>query len=107
MAILAGPIVEDTGWPLPWVIGTISLALTVAGLAAPHVGIWIVGQERYPALIGRLARPSLLAQAAAPILGGILVAGWGSSATLWVIAVLAAVNVAFAVFIFIQSRHRI
>lgn len=67
----------------------------------------LFGQERYPALIGRLARPSLLAQAAAPILGGILVAGWGSSATLWVIAVLGAVNVAFAVFIFIQSRHRI
>lgn len=41
MAILAGPIVAETGWPLPWVIGAISLALAVAGLAAPHVGVGI------------------------------------------------------------------
>lgn len=59
--------------------------------------------EQYPALIGRLARPSLLAQAVAPILGGILISEWGSYATLWMIAVLGAVNVALTALIFIRS----
>lgn len=61
--------------------------------------------EQYPALIGRLARPSLLAQAVAPILGGILISEWGSYATLWMIAVLGAVNVALAALIFIRFRQ--
>lgn len=64
-------------------------------------------QEQYPALIGRLARPSLLAQAVAPILGGILISGWGSSVTLWIIAVLGAGNVALAAVIFMRSRQPI
>lgn len=38
MAVLADPIVADTGWPLEWVVGSLSLGLLVAGLAAPTVG---------------------------------------------------------------------
>jgi MFS family permease len=37
-AVLAGPITADTGWPLPWVVGGLSLGLLVAGLVSPHVG---------------------------------------------------------------------
>ena len=32
MAVLAQPIVTDTGWPLPWIVGAVS-ALACAGLA--------------------------------------------------------------------------
>lgn len=38
MAVLADPIVADTGWPLEWVVGSLSIGLLVAGLAAPTVG---------------------------------------------------------------------
>ena len=37
-AVLAQPITEDTGWPLPWIIGGLSLGLLVAGLCSPMVG---------------------------------------------------------------------
>lgn len=37
-AILAPTIAEDTGWPLVWIIGSLSIGLMVAGLVAPTVG---------------------------------------------------------------------
>ena len=37
-AVLAKPIAADTGWPLPWVVGGLSLGLLVAGLVSPRVG---------------------------------------------------------------------
>jgi MFS family permease len=51
-AVLAAPIVEDTGWPLSAVVGGVSLGLLVGGLISPKVG----------ALIGRHGgRPVLAA----------------------------------------------
>ncbi|WP_247996879.1 MFS transporter [Brucella tritici] len=38
MGVLAGPIVADTGWPLEWVVGSLSVGLLVAGVASPSVG---------------------------------------------------------------------
>ena len=37
-AVLAAPIAAETGWPLAWVIGGLSLGLLVAGLISPAVG---------------------------------------------------------------------
>jgi len=37
-AILARPIVADTGWPFAWVVGGITIGLLTAGLAAVRVG---------------------------------------------------------------------
>ena len=37
-AVLAEPIVRDTGWPLTWVVGGLSLGLVVAALVSPRVG---------------------------------------------------------------------
>jgi MFS family permease len=37
-AVLAAPIATETGWPLAWVIGGLSLGLLVAGLISPLVG---------------------------------------------------------------------
>jgi MFS family permease len=37
-AVLAAPIVADTGWPIAWVVGGTSIGLLVAGLIAPRVG---------------------------------------------------------------------
>lgn len=38
LAVLAQPIVNDTGWPLAWVVGGLSLGLLVAGIVSPRVG---------------------------------------------------------------------
>ncbi|MDO9521295.1 MAG: MFS transporter [Pseudohongiella sp.] len=37
-AILAPSIAEETGWPLVWIIGSLSIGLIVAGLVSPTVG---------------------------------------------------------------------
>ena len=36
--VFAQPIARDTGWPLTWVVGGLSLGLLVAALASPRVG---------------------------------------------------------------------
>jgi MFS family permease len=38
LAVLAQPIAGDTGWPLAWVVGGLSLGLLTAGLVSPRVG---------------------------------------------------------------------
>jgi hypothetical protein len=38
LAVLAKPIAADTGWPLTWVVGGVSLGLLIAGLASPAMG---------------------------------------------------------------------
>lgn len=38
LAVLAKPIASDTGWPLAWVVGGLSLGLLVAGIVSPRVG---------------------------------------------------------------------
>ena len=59
--------------------GTLPLVL----FAGPH----------YAAIIGQLARPSLIVQAAAPSLGAILLSACGVQGTLATLAVIAAINV--------------
>ena len=53
----------------------------------------LFGAEGYSARMGRLALPSLVAQAAAPLLGAILMQYGGSRLTLGAVLALAAVNV--------------
>jgi predicted MFS family arabinose efflux permease len=52
----------------------------------------VFGSQRYPELLGRLARPYLLAQAAAPSLGAWLISAAGTEATLGLIVALAVAN---------------
>jgi predicted MFS family arabinose efflux permease len=37
-AVLAEPVAADTGWPLSWVVGGLSLGLLVAAFVSPRVG---------------------------------------------------------------------
>lgn len=50
LAVLAKPIVDDTGWPLTWVIGGVSFGLLVAGLVSPRVGRTIQHRGGRPVL---------------------------------------------------------
>lgn len=40
-AIVASAIAQDTGWPLVWIVGGLSVGLVVAGIVAPRVGVAI------------------------------------------------------------------
>ncbi len=49
-AVLASPVAQDTGWPLAWVVGGLSIGLLVAAFASPHVGAAIHRQGGRPVL---------------------------------------------------------
>lgn len=57
-------------------------------IARGSLPLVVFGPARYPAIMGRLARPSLVAQAAAPMLGAGLIATAGAPAALGVMAAL-------------------
>ncbi len=38
MAVIASPVVSDTGWPFAWVVGGLSLALFISACVSPFVG---------------------------------------------------------------------
>lgn len=90
LVLLAG-----SGWP------ALALILYGAGngvfsIARGALPMALFGPDRYPRIMGRLARPSLVAQAAAPLVGAGLIALAGAEGTLAVLAGIAATNLALA-----------
>lgn len=77
LAVFAAPIAADTGWPLSWIVGGLSLGLFVAGLASPRVGqaIRLHGGKPVLALSALLLAAGLLILATAPVLP-VFIAGW-------------------------------
>jgi hypothetical protein len=69
----------------------------VRSIAQGTVPLALFGREGYAALMGRLALPKLVAQAASPSLGALLLGGFGADATILVLCVVAVVNVGLAV----------
>lgn len=76
---LAAVLIYGAGYGVTWIArGTLPLA--------------IFGAERYPVLMGRLAFPSLIAQALSPFAGALLIERFGTTATLAVLVALALAN---------------
>ncbi|RVU13110.1 MFS transporter [Methylobacterium oryzihabitans] len=76
-AVLAGPIAADTGWPLAWVVGGLSMGLLVAAFASPRVGIAVHRHGGRPVL----ALAALLLATGHVVLGlapnlPVFLAGW-------------------------------
>lgn len=65
LAVLAGPIATDTGWPLPWIIGALSAGLLTAGIVSPWVG----------RVIGRTGGRGILALAVLLLAAGLAIVG--------------------------------
>ncbi|MBY4837178.1 MFS transporter [Pantoea sp. DY-5] len=53
----------------------------------------MVKPEAYAIVVGRMARPALIGQALTPLVGGYVFQHLGASATLWLLSVLALINV--------------
>jgi len=70
-------VAADTGWPLSWIVGGLSLGLLVSGLVSPRVGRLIDARGGRPALAASavLLAAGLLTLGLAPTLA-VFVAGW-------------------------------
>lgn len=105
-------------WTLTAAMVLVALGVTMLAAGLPMVGLALVlygagngiysiargtvplalfGPERYAPLVGRLARPGLVAQALAPSLGAVVLTHAGADATYALLAVLALANVGLAV----------
>ncbi|AGT11248.1 MFS transporter [Paracoccus aminophilus] len=126
-AQVAGRLVDMAGrgrhhpiWSLLFSCGAVALGLVLLAMNLPMPALAMIlygagngvfsiargalplamfGPARYPALMGRLARPALLAQAAAPVLGGALISRFGPASTWAVIAALGVLCFAFALWL--------
>ena len=76
-AVLAQPTSAETGWPLQWVIGSLSLGLLVSGLVSPLVGRLIEHHGGRPVLASSavLLPAGLVVTGLAPNLP-VFIAGW-------------------------------
>ncbi|GJD72686.1 MFS transporter [Methylobacterium sp. J-043] len=95
--VILGIAMLTAGLPL------VGLALVLYGagngiysIARGTVPLALFGPERYAALVGRLARPGLVAQALAPSVGAVVLTHAGADATYALLSVLAVANVALA-----------
>jgi MFS family permease len=76
LAVLAGPVVADTGWPLTWIMGALSIGMLVSGLVSPQVGH----------LIDRRGGRPVLAASAMLFSAGLLLLGLAPSLPAFVLA---------------------
>jgi MFS family permease len=76
IAVLARPIVADTGWPFGWVVGGLSAGFLATGVASPRVGRLIDRHGGRPVLAASalLLAAGLVVMGAAPNLFFYLVA---------------------------------
>jgi len=87
-------LLYGAGYGISWIgRGTLPLAL--------------FGPVRFPRLMGKLAFPSLIVQAAAPSAGALLIEASGSNATIAVLTVLALINVMLIGLLWLMCRKQI
>ncbi|MNT60899.1 hypothetical protein D3C72_1985100 [compost metagenome] len=69
--------------------------------------MWIFGPKDYGTIIGKLALAPLVAQAATPLIGGIIIQYYDSGMLLYVLCILALINISFLVMLqkLVQGRR--
>lgn len=88
-AVLAGPVVADTGWPLTAVVAGLSIGLVIGGLVSPRLGRAIQQRGGRPVLLAGAGGIALglavlaLAPSLPVFLGGWVVMGFGMAAGLY------------------------
>jgi MFS family permease len=109
---VASTLLVATGLAALWTeapIIPLALALYGAGIGLESIArgtlpLAVFGPERYPVIMGRIAMPSLIAQAAAPTIGTALLGLAGVDGAMGLFVALAAVNVALAAGLFLMLR---
>ena len=93
---------------------TIPLALALYGagiglesIARGTLPLAIFGPERYPVTMGRIAMPSLIAQAVAPSIGTALIEAGGADGAMGVFVASAVCNVLLAATLFLSLQKRL
>lgn len=74
-------------------------------IARATLPLALFGPDDYAPIMGKLARPSLIAQAASPTIGALLIEHLGSWEALSVVAAVAAFNVALTIWLVAITRH--
>jgi predicted MFS family arabinose efflux permease len=78
----------------------------IHSIARGTVPLALFGADGYATLMGRLARPTLIAGAAAPTAGALVLESWGTDATLATLAVLTALNLALVAILVAMTIRR-
>jgi predicted MFS family arabinose efflux permease len=105
-AIALGLVLLASGLRLP----ALALILYGAGnglfsIARGALPLALFGPARFPVLMGRLARPALMAQAVAPMAGAFVISAMGEGATLYLLAALGTLNVALTWAMWRSTRY--
>jgi hypothetical protein len=78
----------------------------IESIARGTLPLAIFGEDRYASIMGRIAMPSLIMQAASPSLGALLIDSFGADGALETLLAVALVNVVLVVALFIVlKRH--
>jgi len=90
----------------------LALALYGAGIGLESIArgtlpLAVFGPERYPVIMGRIAMPSLIAQAAAPSIGAALIEAGGVDGAMAIFVASAVCNVLLAASLFLFLRKRL
>ena len=109
---LAATSLVTVGLTALWIGGpltVIALVLYGAGIGLESIArgtlpLAIFGPERYPVIMGRIAMPSLIAQALAPTIGALLLRAGGSDGALVVFSAIAACNTLLALGLLLMLR---
>ena len=89
---------------LPWPF--MARGIGLESIARGTLPLAVFGPERYPVVMGRIAMPSLIAQAAAPSIGTVLLEEGGVDWAMAVFVASAIVNVLLALSFFLMLRRR-
>ncbi len=98
--VAAGMLSLWAGMPLIWAsLGFYGAGIGLESIARGTLPLALFGSRGYASLMGRLALPSLLAQATAPWIGAMLLERFGANGTLAALAGAAVLNVGLALWL--------
>ena len=108
----ASTVLVALGLGLLWSgLGLLPVALILYGggigiesIARGTLPLALFGEARYPAIMGRIAMPSLIAQAASPLLGAVAMDRLGAGGTLAALLAVAALDCVLAAALFLPRR---
>ena len=91
---------------IPLALGLYGAGIGLESIARGTLPLAVFGPERYPVVMGRIAMPSLVAQAAAPSIGTALIeaCGFGGALRIFVAAAICNVILAFGLFLLLRRR---